>query len=79
MKDHDDLNKSNWSYYEEYLKNAGIKKIISKEEKEKIKIIFDCVIPFEDKYDEEYLINYLKENIASKKYYYYIEIDRPYC
>lgn len=38
MKDHDDLNKSNWSYYEEYLKNAGIKKI--REEKPNLDIVF---------------------------------------
>ena len=37
MKKHDDLNKSNWSYYEEYLKNSGIKKIGKKESRSRRK------------------------------------------
>lgn len=38
MKEHDDLNKNNWSYYEEYLKNSGIKKI--REEKPELDVVF---------------------------------------
>ncbi len=38
MNDHDDLDKSRWSYYEEYLKNKGINKL--REENENFDIVF---------------------------------------
>jgi len=43
------------------------------------KILFDCVVPYETEYTEEYLINYLKENIKNENHKYIIEIDRPFC
>lgn len=43
------------------------------------KVIFDCVVPYECDYNEEYLIMYLKEKINDEKYRYIIEIDRPFC
>lgn len=44
-------------------------------------ILFDCVVPYEKNYLKEDLVKYLSENITSKKmkYYFVIEIDRPYC
>lgn len=43
-------------------------------------VLFDIVVPYEKDYDLEYLIKYLKSNIKyeDKKYYYVIEIDRPF-
>lgn len=38
MKEHDDLNKNRWSYYEEYLKNKGISKL--REENPNFDVIF---------------------------------------
>ena len=40
-------------------------------------VVFDAVLPFECKYDYEYLENILKKKY--KNYYFNIEIDRPYC
>lgn len=43
-------------------------------------ILFDCVVPYEKDYTAEYIKEYLDNNIESEeKYYYVIEIDRPYC
>lgn len=40
-------------------------------------VVFDAVLPFECKYDLDYLENILKKKY--KNYYFNIEIDRPYC
>ena len=44
-------------------------------------ILFDCVVPHEKDYTANYIKEYLSNNINSEneKYYYVIEIDRPYC
>lgn len=43
-------------------------------------ILFDCVVPYEKDYTAENIREYLNNNIKSEeKYYYVIEIDRPYC
>lgn len=43
-------------------------------------ILFDCVVPYEKDYTAENIREYLNNNIESEeKYYYVIEIDRPYC
>lgn len=44
-------------------------------------ILFDCVVPYEKNYTREEIVNYLVNNIKpeNEKYYYVIEIDRPYC
>ena len=41
------------------------------------KILFDCVIPFEKRYNEKDIINYLENNM--KDIEFNIEIDRPFC
>ena len=43
-------------------------------------VLFDIVIPYDKDYDLDYIIKYLKTNIKyeEKKYYYVIEIDRPF-
>ena len=45
--------------------------------KYKKKILFDAVVPFDSKFDEDYLENYLKKKF--KNYDFDIELDRPYC
>lgn len=44
-------------------------------------ILFDCVVPYEKDYTADYIKKYLSNNIKpeEEKYYYVIEIDRPYC
>lgn len=44
-------------------------------------ILFDIVVPYEKDYTKEELIKYLEDNVKNedKKYYFVIEIDRPYC
>lgn len=44
-------------------------------------ILFDCVVPYEKEYTVNDVIKYLKNNIKpeNEKYYYVIEMDRPYC
>ena len=44
-------------------------------------ILFDCVVPYEKEYTVNDIVNYLRQNIKpeNEKYYYVIEIDRPYC
>lgn len=44
-------------------------------------ILFDCVVPYEKEYSLDEIIKHLKNNIKSQdeKYYYVIELDRPYC
>lgn len=44
-------------------------------------ILFDCVVPYEKNYSKDDIIKHLNNNIKSEneKYYYVIEIDRPYC
>lgn len=43
-------------------------------------ILFDCVVPYDKKYGIEELKKYLKREIKDKdfKYYFIIDIDRPY-
>ncbi len=45
------------------------------------KILFDCVIPYENKITKEEIKKYLETKINSKntKYEFIIEIDRPFC
>lgn len=45
------------------------------------KILFDCVIPYENKITKEEIKKYLETKIKSKttKYEFIIEIDRPFC
>ena len=45
------------------------------------KILFDCVIPYENKITTEEIKKYLETKINSKntKYEFIIEIDRPFC
>lgn len=44
-------------------------------------ILFDCVVPYEKEYTVNEILNHLRQNIKpeDEKYYYVIEIDRPYC
>ena len=44
-------------------------------------ILFDCVVPYEKDYTVNDIVNYLRQNIKpdDEKYYYVVEIDRPYC
>ena len=44
-------------------------------------ILFDCVVPYEKDYTADYIKKYLSNNIKpeGEKYYYVVEIDRPYC
>ncbi|MBO5412969.1 MAG: cation transporter [Clostridia bacterium] len=44
-------------------------------------ILFDCVVPYEKDYTADYIKEYLNNNIEpeEEKYYYVVEIDRPYC
>lgn len=44
-------------------------------------ILFDCVVPYEKEYTVSDVIKHLKNNIKpeDEKYYYVIEMDRPYC
>lgn len=44
-------------------------------------ILFDCVVPYEKKYCLEDIKNHLINTVKPKKgkYYFVIEIDRPYC
>ena len=44
-------------------------------------ILFDCVVPYEKEYTVNDIVNYLREKIKpeDEKYYYVVEIDRPYC
>ena len=51
------------------------------ESSKKVKILFDCVVPYDKNYTSLYLSNYLKDNINDKdnKNVYVIEIDRPHC
>lgn len=44
-------------------------------------ILFDCVVPYEKNYTREEIVKYLINNIKpeNEKYYYVIEVDRPYC
>lgn len=44
-------------------------------------ILFDCVVPYDIDYTEKEVIKYLKSNINDEKhkYYYVIEIERPFC
>lgn len=44
-------------------------------------ILFDCVVPYEKDYTLNDIIQHLKNNIKpeEEKYYYVVEIDRPYC
>lgn len=44
-------------------------------------ILFDCVVPYGIDYTEKEVIKYLKNNINDEKhkYYYVIEIERPFC
>lgn len=44
-------------------------------------LLFDCVVPYEKTYTKEEIISQLKKTIKDKKhkYYYVVEIDRPFC
>ena len=44
-------------------------------------VLFDCVVPYEKKYSENDIKEFLTNNIIPEKefYYYVIQIDRPYC
>lgn len=44
-------------------------------------ILFDCVVPYEKEYTVNDIVNHLRQNIKpeDEKYYYVVEIDRPYC
>ena len=44
-------------------------------------ILFDCVVPYEKEYTLDEIIKHLKNKIKpeDEKYYYVIEMDRPYC
>ena len=44
-------------------------------------ILFDCVVPYEKDYTADDIVKHLVKNIKpeNEKYYYVIEIDRPYC
>lgn len=44
-------------------------------------LLFDCVVPYEKDYTREEVVDYLRKNIVDEKhkYYYVIEIDRPFC
>lgn len=44
-------------------------------------ILFDCLVPYDKNYDVEELKQYLRNEIKNNKikYYFVIEIDRPYC
>ena len=44
-------------------------------------ILFDCVVPYEKEYTVNDIVNHLRQNIKpeNEKYYYVVEIDRPYC
>lgn len=46
-----------------------------------INLIFDCVVPYHKDYRREEIVDYLRNNVIDKKhkYYYVIEIDRPFC
>lgn len=46
-----------------------------------INILFDCVVPYEKEYTVNDIVNHLRKNIKpeNEKYYYVVEIDRPYC
>ncbi len=48
------------------------------ESKYQINILFDCVIPYEKDYSTKDLIKYLRSKINNQKYFYIIEVDRPY-
>ncbi len=43
-------------------------------------ILFDCVVPYEKNYNKDEIVKHLINNIKpeNEKYYYVIEIDRPY-
>ena len=43
-------------------------------------ILFDVIVPFEKNYTKEQIIEHLNKNVISEneKYYYVIDIDRPY-
>ena len=43
-------------------------------------ILFDVIVPFEENYTKEQIIEHLNKNVISEneKYYYVIDIDRPY-
>lgn len=43
-------------------------------------ILFDVIVPFEENYTKEQIIEHLNKNIISEKetYYFVIDIDRPY-
>lgn len=49
--------------------------------KKRIKILFDCVVPYEKNYTAVDIKNHLIKTINNNKYkyYYVIEIDRPFC
>lgn len=51
------------------------------EGKQYTKILFDCVVAYEKNYTIKDIKKYLIDNIKpeDRKYYYDIEIDRPYC
>lgn len=59
-------------------KNIDIHDFRFVEGKNKSKILFDCVLPFECDYTYKEIIKFLNENIK-ENYEYYVEIDRPYC
>lgn len=46
-------------------------------------ILFDCVVPYEKDYTKDDIVKHLKKNVKSSnpnmKYYFVIEIDRPFC
>lgn len=44
-------------------------------------ILFDCVVPYEKNYTKDDIIKHLINNVKpeNEKYYYVVEIDRPYC
>ena len=49
------------------------------ESKNRMKILFDCVVPHEKNYSRTKIVNYLKNNIKEDKdLEFIIEIDRPY-
>ena len=48
------------------------------ESSRRVKVLFDCVVPFDKNYRSKYLENYLNNNIDGN-YTFIIEINRPYC
>jgi len=76
----DSFKKEVIKYLKEFDKELSIHDFRVVESKKRIKIIFDCVIPYERNYTRVKISNYLKQNIKDdKEIIFIINIDRPYC